>query len=330
MKVLVTGATGLLGNTILRELHERGDKSIAHVRRNPDAKVFEGIDTELLNCDLMDQPLIDRAVQQCDAIIHSAGLIALGWTGMEQAIEVNQMSVRMLAESAIRHDRKLVLVGTVNTLAIGSEDEPSSETTPIGPENDQTPCVYVKTKRAGVAEIHKAVEKGLRASIVHPGFMLGPWDGKPSSGRMAIELVRQPVIYYPQGGCSVCDSRDVARTTVDVITAGADDGREYVLAGENWLYRKLWTEMAERLGRPIPRIPAGPMARLIGGVVGDLKTKLTGREGDVNSASLAMSRMLHFHDSSRAKAELGYTNRPIEDTLDEAIAWLKAEHLSGD
>jgi dihydroflavonol-4-reductase len=233
----------------------------------------------------------------------------------------------VIAEACRRHDRKLVHVGTVNTLAIGSRESPADEETPLDNAGGQVPCTYVETKRAGVAEVLKRVDQGLRASIVHPGFMLGPWDWKPSSGRMMLEIGRGWKPICPTGGCSVCDPRDVAAGTIAAIEHGGDAGRQYILAGENWTYQKLWTEMARRMGTRPPLMKAGPLQLRLAGFFGDLWANVTGNEGDVNSAGVKMSSMFHWHDSSRATRELSYQFRDAHESLDASSAWIKEHHM---
>lgn len=326
MKVLVTGGTGLLGNNILRQLHDAGHETIALVREQPDEPVFRGIRTELAVGDLSDDAVIDDAVSRADAVIHSAGLIHIGWTRLAESMKVNRDGSRMIGEACLRHDRKLVQVGTVNTLAIASAGTQSDETTPLDFAGGQVPCSYVQSKRAGVEEVRRLVSEGLRATMVHPAFMLGPWDWKPSSGRMILEVGKKWRPLCPRGVNSVCDCRDVAAATIAAIDEGADDGRDYILAGHNVSYLQLWREIAKRTGVRGPLMRAGPAQLAIAGRAGDGYAKLTGRETEINSAAIRIANQVHAYDSSRAKAELGYQIRPFEETLDDAIAWLDQHH----
>jgi dihydroflavonol-4-reductase len=323
MRVFVTGATGLLGNAIVRHLTQAGHSSIALVRRRPDPEVFRDVAVELVQGDLSNGKAIDAAIGVADAVIHCAALIHVGWQNLEQSLNVNRDGTRAVIEAAIRHSKKLVHVGTVNTLAVGAVDAPADETTPLNADTEQIPCSYVVSKRIGVKEVWSGVDRGLRATIVHPGFMLGPWDWKPSSGRMVVELARAWRPLCPSGGCSLCDSRDVAAAAVAAIELGGDDGREYILAGENLSYQRLWSEIARRVGRPAPIMRLGPLLRVGAGVCGDLWGRLRGSEGDVNSAAIRMSHLYSYHDSSRARRELGYTTRPASETLDDAVAWMR-------
>jgi dihydroflavonol-4-reductase len=325
MRIFVTGGTGLLGNTILRQLTGEHEL-LSLVRGEPDAEVFGGIETEFVQDDLADTAVISAAVARCDAVIHSAGLIHIGWQRLEESMRVNRDGTRVVVQACLQHAKKLVHVGTVNTLAIGSPAGPSDETTPLDFAGGQTPCSYVVSKRAGVAEVLQGVAQGLNAVIVHPGFMLGPWDWKPSSGRMMLEVGRGWKPIAPSGGVSICDPRDVAAATITALQADVESGRQFILAGENWRYLQLWTEMAKRMGKRPPIMPAGPAQRWIAAVAGDLWSKIAG-EGDINSAGVNMSSMYHWHDSSRAKAELGYQNRDVYESLDASAEWILARHF---
>jgi len=326
MRVFVTGGTGLLGNTILRQLTDAGHESSALVRQPPEAAVFDGVETEFVRGDLLDQDLIETAVQDCDAVIHAAGLIHIGWQRLDESMRVNAEGTQVMVDACLRNHKKLIHIGTVNTMAVGSFERPADETTALTNGGGQVLCSYVLSKRAGVEEVKRGVAQGLKAVILCPGFMLGPWDWKPSSGRMMIALSQGWKAIAPKGGCSVCDVRDVAAATITSVEKDLPSGREFILAGENMTYKELWTEMAQRFSKPAPLMRAGPLQRWIAGVAGDAIARFTA-EPDFNSAGMKMSTQFHWYDSTRAREELGYRPRPIDQSLDEAAQWLKDHHL---
>ncbi|MBB3206578.1 dihydroflavonol-4-reductase [Rhodopirellula rubra] len=324
MRIFVTGGSGLLGNTILRQLAVTPHSSAYMIRRGTGDEVFEGIDADAFHGDLSDCDLIDQATQWADVVIHSAGLIHLGWKRMEESMRVNAEGTRNLVNACLKNGCRLLLIGTVNTLAVGSRDQAADETTPLNHAGGQVECSYVVSKRAGVAEVEEGIKQGLQAVLLHPGFMLGPWDWKPSSGRMMLEVGRSWKPIAPRGGCSVCDSRDVADAIISAIDAEIPNGRSYVLAGHNVTYYQLWTEMGQRFGRTKPIMPAGPLQRVLGATAGDFISRFSRGEPDINSASVAMSSQFHWYDSTRAQTELGYRNRPMSETLDDAADWIRS------
>lgn len=348
MRVFVTGGTGLLGNTVIRGLCEAGDHVIALVRSQPDPAVFEGLKVELLHGELVppvadsDVPhdggerpksiessvdLIDQAIASCDAVIHCAALIHLGWRKLDESMRVNCEGTRRITYSCLRHRKKLVFIGAVNSIALGSPKVWADETTALEHAGGQVECSYVKSKRAAAELVREAVAEGLNAIIVHPGFMLGPWDWKPSSGRMMLEVGTGWKPIAPSGGCSLCDSRDVAAAVIRALKSEIESGREFILAGHNWTYLKLWTEMATRLGARPPIRRAGPGMEYLAGIAGDFWTRMTGKEQDVNSAGVAMSGQYHWYTSRRAETELGYQIRDAKETLDDAGDWISARFV---
>jgi dihydroflavonol-4-reductase len=165
------------------------------------------------------------------------------------------------------------------------------------------------------------VAQGLDAVIVNPGCMFGPWDWKPSSGKMLLAVARFAPI-YPVGAVSFCDARDVAAGTIAAAAKGGS-GKKYILAGHNLSYREAWRQMARLAGRRGPFSPMGPAFRAVVAPLLDAYTGLTGREGDANSAILMMGRQQHCFSSRRAEAELGYRVRPFEETLADTWKWFR-------
>jgi len=324
MRVFVTGGTGLLGNTILRQLTDAGHESAALVRQQPETDVFKGIDTEFVTGDLLDKQLIETAVQNCDAVIHAAGLIHIGWQRLGESMRVNGEGTQVMVDACLRNRKKLIYVGTVNTLAVGSRERPADETTDPTNGGGQVPCSYVVSKRAGVEEVKRGVARGLQAVILCPGFMLGPWDWKPSSGRMMIALSKGWKVIAPNGGCSVCDVRDVAAATIASIEKDLPSGRQFILAGENMTYKQLWTEIARRFSKRPPLMKAGLLQCWVAGAAGDTIARFA-PEPDFNSAGVRMSSQYHWYDSTRAREELDYRPRHVDQSIDAAARWVK-EH----
>lgn len=317
--ILVTGATGLLGNNVVRELLARGEKVRVLVRGNAPRPELEGLDVEVISGQLHDEAAVQRAVSDCRAVVHSAALIHIGYTRLEEARRVNVAGTRTLADACHAAGIRMIHVSTVDTLpAAAAIEQPIDEKSP---GVAKTVCTYVVSKRESDEVVASACKQGLDAVIVHPGFMLGPYDWKPSSGSLMLAVKKAPVVVAPRGTTSVCDARDVASAIANSITAGRT-GEHYILAGSNIGYPELCERIVRVMGRPkrVFRmrkvIPA--VARMV-----DVWNRTTGaRERSFNGAALAMAHLHHAYDSSKAQRELGYQRRPLEETLVEAWAWL--------
>jgi dihydroflavonol-4-reductase len=319
MKILLTGATGLLGNNVARALLTAKQHELRLLVRRRDDKSLAGLDAELALGDVRDRQAVERAAEGCQAIIHSAAGVHLGWKKLEEHRGINVEGTRHIVEAAQKNNARLMYVSTVDTLGLGSPSAPADEESP---KEGKILCTYVRTKREAEAVVQEAMPLGLDAVVIHPGFMLGPWDWKPSSGRMLLAVARSFTPAAPHGGCSACDVRDVADGVIAALEK-APRGRHYILAGHNIPYYDLWKKMAALTdGRP-PFMRDGPLIRLIAGAIGDLYANVTGHEGDVNSATIKMGRQYHYYTSARAEQELGYRIRPLDESILAAWEWFQ-------
>jgi dihydroflavonol-4-reductase len=154
--------------------------------------------------------------------------------------------------------------------------------------------------------------------------MLGPWDWKPSSGKMLLQVAGGWALVAPRGHNNFCDVRDVARGVLLARDRG-QTGRRYILGGESLSYLDAWRLFAEVAGArgPLGQAKRRPLAMLAAGRLGDLRTKLTGREPAINSAAVAMSRLSKCCTHARAETELGYHPGPARAAAEAAWEWFR-------
>ncbi|HEY2147050.1 MAG TPA: NAD-dependent epimerase/dehydratase family protein, partial [Pirellulales bacterium] len=263
---------------------------------------------------------IRQACRGVARVIHAAAEVHIGWKGMDLARAINVEGTRNVAAAARSEGARLCYVSTVNTLSLGSRANPANEETPVC---DTVPCPYVITKREAERVVDEQIAAGLDAVIVNPAFMLGPWDWKPSSGRMLLELATGWAKLAPPGGNDFCDVRDVAAGILAAVERGKT-GRRYILGGEAMSFLDAWRLFAEIIGVKPPWRKALPPGLWIFGHFGDVRVWLTGREPNLNSAAVAMSRLEHHYSYARAAAELDYRPRGARETAETAWKWLKA------
>jgi dihydroflavonol-4-reductase len=319
MKYLITGATGLLGNNIARQLVAAGQSVRVLARATSDPRTLEGLAVERLSGDVRDPIAVAAAVREAEVVIHSAGHVHLGWKQLDQHRAINVEGARNVAAAARAAKIRLVHVSAINALGLGRLDQPADEDTALP---GIVECPYVVTKREAEQVILAEVEQGLDAVIVNPGCMFGPWDWKPSSGKMLLAVTKFAPI-YPLGAVSFCDVRDVAAGTLAAVHHG-QTGRRYILGGHNLPYRDAWRQMASLAGKRGPISPMGPLFRGVAAPLLDFFTLVTGRERDANSAILALGRQQHCFSSRRAVEKLGYQVRPFAETLADTWAWFRA------
>jgi dihydroflavonol-4-reductase len=312
---VVTGATGLVGNNVVRLLAQRG-KSVRAVIRSA-GRELEGLHVQTAKAPLHDERALQEAIDGASFVVHSAALVHCGWRHRDEMHAVNVEGTRHVARAARRAGARLVHVSSVDAVGLRSDGTPADEDTPPGgmPE-----CPYVVTKREAEAVVQDEVGRGLDAVIVNPVYMIGPWDWKPSSGRMLLEVGAGKGLFAPPGANDFVDVRDVAAGILAAMTKGRT-GRRYILGGHTLSYLDAWRIFARAAGRMQPLgIAARPIVRTAGWV-GDLASLFTRRELPVNSAAVTMSMLPHNFSCARAQAELGYAFRPFESTVGDAWSW---------
>ena len=318
MKYLVTGATGLLGNNVVRQLIEAGEDVRVLARAASDPRPFEGLRVERVEGDLRDPAAVAAACQGVEVVVHSAAHVHFGWTQAELHQAINVEGTRNIAAAARVAGARLVHVSTTNALGLGTLAQPADEENWL-PGMPQVP--YVLTKRQAEQVVRDEISRGLWAVIVNPTTMFGPWDWKPSSGKMMLEVARFST-FAPTGSQNFCDARDVAAGVIAAATKGTT-GRQYILGGHNLTYFDAWRRIAAQAGRRGPWLPIGPLFRVFGGAFCNLRTRITGLESPANSAAIASSRLSHCYRIDRAQQELGYSARPFDQTLSESWAWFQ-------
>ena len=320
MRVLVTGATGFLGNNLCRTLIQQGHQPVAAVRSVSDLRPLDGIAVETVTLDFESASDISVALDSVDAIVHSAAMIHLGWTKLDACRKVNVDNTIRIAQVARRKNIRMIFVSSVDALGMASPENIGTEDRldPPKPPNN-----YVVTKREAETAFLLEVADGLDGIIVNPGFLIGPYDWKPSSGEMMLLIYNNFIFFVPGGGCSVVDVRDVAAGIASAIENG-QTGQRYILAGENMSYFDLWDRMAKAMkcGGPKRKMRDG-FAKVIGGVC-DLFGKVTCKEFDLNSGMLQMGQLHHYYSSDKAIAELGYKINDVDDAIADAFDWFVA------
>jgi len=319
---LVTGATGLVGNNLVRLLVDRGEPTAVYIRPRPqgNGRVDRSLDelpVKIHEGQLADEVSLERAMEGCRLVVHSAAMVHIGWRHAEAMWEVNVEGARRVARAARRAGAKLVHVSSVDAIGLRADGEPADEETPPG---GLLECPYVTTKREAEKAVLEEVDRGLDAVIVNPVYMIGPWDWKPSSGRMLLEVGGGWGSFAPPGANDFVDVRDVARGILLAAEHGRV-GRRYILGGHRLSYLEAWKVFARVAGRAEPLATAPPAAVRVAGWFGDLAGAFSRREPAVNSAAARSSLLPHNFSSARAEQELGYTFRSFEAAAKDAWKW---------
>ena len=172
MAILVTGATGFLGDHLTKRLLAEGERVRVLARSPEKAKSLMEMSVELAVGDITDADSVSAALQDVTKVYHLAGkLLMPGVPAMDyRRIHVEGTRV-LLAQCATRPTvERIVHCSTTGVLGVTGA-KPADETAPFAPTN-----VYEQTKLEAELLAREAGQQGLPIVIVRPGLVYGPGD----------------------------------------------------------------------------------------------------------------------------------------------------------
>jgi len=323
MKAFVTGATGFIGASIVRELLRDGLQVRALVRPESDLRNLNGLNLELWQGDLLDRANLEAAISGCDWVFHAAADYRL-WTRTPQTMyQVNVEGTRTVLEAALSAGvQRVVYTSSVGTLGNPGDGTPGTETTPVS-LNDMVGH-YKKSKFLAEREAEKFVDRGLPLVIVNPSTPVGPQDIKPTpTGKIIVDFLNNKMPAYLDTGLNLIAVEDCARGHILAAQEG-QTGTKYILGNRNLTLREIFAMLERITGQPAPkvRLPYWPI--LLAAYANEGISRITGREPLIPLAGVQMARKFMFFDSSRAVAKLGLPQTSVEAALGRAVDWFMA------
>jgi len=321
MTIVVTGATGHLGNVLVRSLVARGTPGVrALVGPSGHTASLAGLDVELVAADVRDRGSLVKALRGAETVYHVAGIVSIANRGLERLRRTNVEGTRnVLAACREAGVGRLVYTSSVHALVEPPRGTCLDESFAVDPVDVLGP--YARTKAEATLLVLAAVREGLDAVVVFPSGIIGPYDFRLShTGRFIRDCAQGRMWAYVHGAYNFVDVRDVARG----VMAAAEKGRTgegYLMAGHEISVADLIHTIEVISGTPAPRwrLPMG-FTRAVSYAmpayywVRRERPVFTTYALDVICSNCLMS-------SDKAARELDYHPRPLRDTLEDAIGW---------
>ncbi|MFK7808222.1 MAG: NAD-dependent epimerase/dehydratase family protein [Saprospiraceae bacterium] len=329
MKILVTGADGMLGSNLVRELLERGHSVCAFLLPDSNAPTLQGLDIEFTYGNILDVNQLTIAASGCDAIIHTAANTNI-WPNRSDIVrKVNVEGTRNVISAALAaHIKKMVYVGTANSFGFGSKQTPGNEKQPY--RSAKYGLDYMDSKYDAQQLVLNAVkDKNLPAVIVNPTFMWGPYDSKPGAGAMILAIYQGKIPVSAPGGRNYIYVKDVVVAIANALEKGTV-GDCYIAGNENLNYKEAFDKIAKVVGVKPPGMKIPGFLTKAYGWAGTSISGLTGKPPTVSYAMAQISCDEHYFSAEKAVKELGMPQTNIEVAIQECFAWLKENGYCGE
>jgi dihydroflavonol-4-reductase len=189
---------------------------------------------------------------------------------------------------------------------------------------DEKSYAYGRSKYAGQQIALAANSKGMEVLVINPTSIIGPYDFKPSlMGKAIIDLYKRRLPFIFDGGFNYCDSRDVANGIINAVTMGKP-GEVYLLAGQWHSLRELTQILSAASSKKINPVALSLSAGKLGLPFIKLLASIQRTEPLYTTEVLdALFKDNRNISSDKAKAALGYTSRPFEETIRDTFHWFK-------
>jgi len=323
MPVLVTGATGHLGNTLCRTLLDDGRKVRGLVRASSDRTPLKDLDVEYVVGNLLMPDSLEKAMAGCDTVFHTAAVYRT-WAPAPE-VDIIRPAVegtRNVLEAAAKMNvRRLIYVSSVVAIGPGNTFYHHRDETEW---NTEATLPYNIAKTRAEQLTHQLAEQlDLNVIFVLPTSILGPNDYKitPSTG-MVRDFLNGKYPFYFDGAMSLVDVRDVARGMLLAEEKGKI-GTRYILGGEALTIKDIFDQLAEMTTR------SAPVIKLTRGLAKFIAAPMTAAANLFNFQPAITSNMVddlidcyYNFESTLAQEELGYEYRPAIRVLEETIGWL--------
>lgn len=324
MKVLVTGATGFIGSSVLRRLAHEGYETVALVRPQSNLEAISDFvdNVQLRYGDVTDEESVANAMKGVKQVYHCAGVARIGPGRDDMLYKVNVEGTRNVLQKAMTNDvERVVFTSSVSAVGITGSKKPATEDQQWN--LDKLNVTYFKTKHLAEQEVTKAVKQGLDCVTVNPSYVFGPGDINFNAGRLIRDLYYRKIPFYPIGGVCVVDIDVVVDGHLAAMKKGRM-GERYILGGENITYKTVFDTICNIVGAPKVNLPMLPALVKLFIKMTENARKLKKVSALINQEILASSSKYLYYDSSKARHELGLGQKTFEESIRNTFQWYKS------
>lgn len=324
--LVVTGATGHIGNVLIRELLARGQKVRALVMPDDDLLPLKDLPVEIKRGDVTNYSSLLEAFQDTEYVYHLAGIVSIYLGGGAKLYQVNVQGTRNVVKACLLKDVKRLLF----TSSIHAFPElPHGEVLTEHKNFNEKKVVghYAKSKALATKEVLEAGQKGLDVVVVHPTGVIGPYEYSLSNmGQLIFDFLHGRLLVRIDGCYDFVDVRDAVEGIISACEKGRT-GENYILSGEQITIKEIFEHLEQITGKSMPGIKMPIWFARITAPLAELYYRIVKQKPLFTAYSIHTLTSNSLTSSKKAREELGYNPRPIRESLSDTVNWLKMEKI---
>ncbi|MCH7415782.1 SDR family NAD(P)-dependent oxidoreductase [Belliella sp. R4-6] len=319
MKILITGATGLIGSYIAKRFTSLGE-IYALRRKSANKTLLDDNNVTWLEGDVTDYQSLESAFEGMDMVIHVAGLVSYEKKDSKDLMKVNLEGTTNVVNVMLQMKiKKLIHISSVAALGRTPDIKLIDENHKWATSDLNTP--YAISKYLGELEVWRAAQEGLDVIVVYPSVALGKIsDGRSSTAIYNYVLEEKP--YYPSGIINYIDVRDLA-DIVALLYEKQVWGSRYILNADAIPYKEFFEEIALAFDKKAPNKSINPSSLRVFLTLSWIAYSVGLSKIPLNPITAKLAQLPHKMSNSKIKKELGFEFRPLSQTL----KWAKMNEI---
>ena len=323
--IFITGATGLLGSFICKDLLARGYK-VRAIKRTTSAMTLLGDMADQIDWiigDMNDTTTLVDALEGVEAVIHGAAIISFDKRDEKRMYKTNVQGTADLVNACLKVGVKS-FVHISSVAAIGRKrDQRILQESDLW-EGTEYDSIYARSKHQQELEVWRGAQEGLDVKIVNPSVVLGPglWGQGSTS---VFKYAYGEKTFHPEGTINYVDVRDVSEAIVKLMESDIKEER-FILSAGSMDYKDFFGLVAKEFGKKPPKKPVPYWMLKLAVKLEFLRSRITGNSAMITSDTAKLSRMKYHFKNDKVKEALNFEFRPVEESVKWSVAGLKANN----
>lgn len=327
MLVLVTGATGLVGEAICKKLIENSIKVKALVRPNSNTRALKNScpTIEFVDGDINDIFSIENAIKEVDFVIHAAGLVSFAPKDKEKLEKVNVEGTENIVNTCLYTQvKKIIFISSIAALGRPSSVPEDTLTAEIDEnqkwEDSDLNSNYAVSKYKAECEVWRGVAEGLPAVVFNPTIILGEGDWNKSSTQL-FKYVWDENKFSTSGFLNYVDVEDVAEAVYLSLMSDIQNER-FLLNSGTISFNDFFDKVAKVLNKKAPSIVLKPWMISILWRIEAIRSFFTGSTPLITKETAKTSKNKYVYPNTKVKNQLGLEFKTLDETLARVAAFL--------
>lgn len=322
--ILITGATGLVGSHLLKELSKKNTSIIALYNNTKPNADIEKIAT-WQQVDILDIVTLEEVMQGVKQVYHCAAMVSFNAKDKQHIHHLNIEGTKNVVNACLNNGiEKLIHVSSVATLNRFKDGELINEKMQ-GNINDKENSEYAKSKTASEMEVWRAIGEGLNAVIVNPSIILGAanWD----NGSTAIfKNCYNEFPWYTNGSNGFVDVQDVAKAMILLMHSSISNER-FIINAHNLPYKNLFDAIAKQFNKKPPIRLATPFLAAIAWRIEKLKSIITGKNPLLTKETARTAQKnIAYNNAKLLQAFASFSYTPLYKSIERICEELKIKY----